>query len=112
MSDISNGVRYAVVNGRLLKEGDAINNELRIKTITPNRVLIVDKAGAQWVKTSNRRVEKARQAESSQGGTDPSGGPASATKAAKAGTPRSKIEQITEGLQAIQQYSETLRAIE
>lgn len=112
MTYVSGGVHYAVINGQLYKEGDPLANEFRVETITPQRVFIVGKASSYWVKISSQTRSRVERVNGARSATDASGRPLPAKKAEKPAQPKSKIEEITDGLKAIQSYSDTLKSLE
>ena len=112
MTYISGGIRYAVINDQLYKEGDSLADELRVETITPRRVLIAGKVGSYWVKISTQARRRMERANVARGATDASGRAMPAKKPDQPAKPKSKIEEITDGLKAIQSYSDTLKSLE
>lgn len=109
MTYLSEGIRYAVVNGKLYKEGEALNDDLKIQTIEPRKVLIVGRASAKWVPISSPIRERTGRSVSSGAPT------ASATQQAKKGKAdqsKSAMEQITQGLGAIKNYADILKSLE
>ena len=102
MTYISGTTRYAVINGKLFKEGDKVNNELRIKQITPSKVLISDLASERWIKVSNKSTKDKRRSPSSK---------ISTAGEEKQGKDKPK-NQIVKGLDAIKTYSDILKSLE
>jgi len=54
MAYVSGDQRYAVIDGKLYKEGDSLGTEGgRVRTITPTKVLIAGKEVRQWLEVHN-----------------------------------------------------------
>ena len=111
MTYVSGENRYAVINGKLYKEGELLNNELRIKKIDHSKVLIASMASENWIEVNNPVQEKVE--ESVEGGeTKTSSNKKAEKKSSAPKKPKSKMESITQGLSAIKGYSGALKSVQ
>lgn len=103
MTYISGENRFAVVNGKLFREGESLNENLHVKTVTPLKVLITSKTSSKWVETSNPIIEVEEPTEESD---------APFAQAPQPKKPTSSLGQISQGMDAMKNYSNMLKSFQ
>ncbi|MBF0424453.1 MAG: hypothetical protein HQL66_01340 [Magnetococcales bacterium] len=109
MAYVSGENRFAVIDGRLYREGDDFGESgAKIKTIHPDKVLIAGRDVRQWLDVHNP-VMTSKAAPVVQAAAKPA---APAQEAASAPKDKPKGGAIEEGLQALKGYSDMMKALQ